>query len=97
MRTNTPLRKWLKNLSRTVVVILGCTLSIVFMDSLDQFLGVSGALLGISICLIVPLLSHYQLVATTKKEKAIDIGLTCFSFVILCLCAYNGILAWAKD
>lgn len=65
MKEVTLKRKWLKNLSRLVVVFLGCFLSITFEKVLDNFLGVAGAVLGISIILIVPTLFHYKVCATT--------------------------------
>ena len=97
MNKNTPLRKWLKNLSRTVVCILGCSISILFMDYLDQFLGVSGAILGVTVILIVPTLCHYKLLAETKQQKILDIFVIMLSIAILGLCSYNGIKAWVKD
>lgn len=67
MTENTWKRKWLKNLSRTIVCFLACFLSITFTNVLDQFLGVSGALLGVPIILIMPTLCHLILVAETKS------------------------------
>jgi hypothetical protein len=69
MKEETTLKAWLMNLSRTVVVFLGCYFSILFKATLDDFLGVSGAVLGISIILIIPTLCHYNVVAKTKSEK----------------------------
>ena len=65
MKEVTTKRKWLKNLSRTVVAFLGCYFSILFKDVLDDFLGVTGAVLGISIILIIPTLCHYKICAKT--------------------------------
>ena len=69
MKEVTTLRKWLKNLSRTIIVFLGCYFSILFKESLDDFLGVTGAVLGISIILIIPTLCHYKTCAQTKGAK----------------------------
>ena len=90
-------RKWLKNLSRTVVCFLGCWFSILFRANLDDFLGVSGAVLGVSIILIMPTLCHYKLVAESRFDKTVDIIIICISFVILCLCTYNGLAAWIGE
>ena len=62
------LRKWLKNLSRTIVVALALFISIVFYYSLHKILGFSGLILGSIVVLIVPSLIHNTLVATTKTE-----------------------------
>ena len=97
MTENTLKRKWLKNLSRTIVCFLACFLSITFTNVLDQFLGVSGALLGVPIILIMPTLCHYILVAKTKTEKVIDISFIVFSVFVTILCSYNGISAWVES
>ena len=47
MNEVTTTRKWLKNLSRGIIVFLGVFLSITLKDVLDDFLGVTGAVLGI--------------------------------------------------
>ena len=97
MKEVTTKRKWLKNLSRLIVVFLGCFLSITFEKVLDQFLGVAGAVLGITIILIVPTLYHYKVCATTPREKNTDILFMAFSFLVLCLCTYKGVEAWIND
>lgn len=94
MLENTWQRKWLKNLSRTVVCFLGCFLSITFTNVLDHFLGVSGAVLGIPIILITPTLCHYKLVAESKLSKRVDVAFILFAIAVMILCAYNGIAAW---
>lgn len=58
MQVNTPARKWLKNMSRTFMIFLACLLSITFKNTLDHFLGLSGAVLGIPVILIMPTLCH---------------------------------------
>ena len=97
MKEVTTLRKWLKNLSRTVVVFLGCYFSILFKEELDDFLGVTGAVLGISIILIIPTLCHYKTCAKTNAEKSMDIAMIAISVAILILCTYNGIQAWVEE
>jgi len=92
--TNTTTRKWLKNLSRSIICFLGVFLAIELESVLDKFLGVSGALLGIPIILIIPTLCHYNLVASSKNEKMIDIGIIVFSAVIMCISTYLGIKSW---
>jgi proton-coupled amino acid transporter len=61
------LKYWLTNFSRCIVVFLACFCSITFQKILDEFLGLTGALLGIPIILIVPLVCHYKLIAKTKR------------------------------
>jgi len=67
MKENTPLRKALKNLYRTFVCFLACLFAIMFARSIDQFLVVTGSILGITIILIVPTVIHYKLISETKQ------------------------------
>lgn len=97
MKEVTTKRIWLKNLSRTIVAFLGCYFSILFKESLDDFLGVTGAVLGISIILIIPTLCHYKICAKTQGEKIQDISMIVISVAILMLCTFNGIKAWAEE
>lgn len=60
-------------------------------------MGVAGAVLGITIILIVPTLYHYKVCASTPTEKNTDIVFIVFSFLVLCLCTYKGVDAWIND
>ena len=93
----TPFIKWARNFSRLIVCFLGCFFSILFKDYLDDFLGVTGAVLGISVILIIPTICHYKICAETKVQKTLDIIVVCVSFSILVLCTYNGTAAWIKE
>jgi len=87
---------WMKNLSRTLVVILGCYISIEFQSVLDEFLGVSGAILGISIILVIPTLCHYKLCAKTKADRFADLFIIVSCSILCIVCTYNGIKSWGR-
>ena len=91
MRDNSTTRKWLKNLSRSIVCFLGIFGSIYLAPILDQFLSISGAILGIPIILIIPTLCHYKVCAESKREKCIDICVISFSTAVMFLCTYNSL------
>ena len=86
--------KWLRNLSRTFVCFMGCFCAIIFKEQLDNFLGLSGAVLGITVILILPTMCHYRMIAESKRDKIIDLVIMVVSFLILVLCTYNGLVAW---
>jgi hypothetical protein len=69
MEANTVYRKWLKNASRIGVCAMAAFMAIQNRQSssmiLDKFLGVSGALLGIPLILIIPTACHYRICAQT--------------------------------
>ena len=96
MTDNTPTRKWLKNISRTFMIFLGAFLSITFSDTLDHFLGVTGALFGIPLILMGPTICHYNVVAKTRCQKSTDVIILICSFAVMVLCTYNGIANWIE-
>ena len=55
-------------------------------DKLDKVLSLSGCILGTTVCLTMPALSHYYLLAESKKAKAIDIFIIGLAQVILVVC-----------
>ena len=80
---------WVSNFSRMIVCFLGCLFSIQFQAKLDKFLGLSGALLGIPLILIVPNLCHLKICAESKRERFVDLAMFVFSVAVMMLCSYN--------
>lgn len=79
-------RKWLKNMQRTAVLLAGILCALYLKDSLDRVLSLSGCILGTTVCLTMPALSHYSLLARTTKEKAVDLFILVFAQVVLVVC-----------
>lgn len=52
------LRKWLKNLSRTIVLSLGVIIGTIFYYSLPKFQGIFGAIFGTIVVFIFPSILH---------------------------------------
>ena len=96
-KENTTIRLVLENFSRFCICVLGCFCSIIFQAKLDQFLGISGAVLGIPIILIVPSICHFKLCAKTKAEKIGDIAVICLSLGAMGICSYNGFSAYFAE
>lgn len=97
LKDGTVLKYWVQNISRTFFVFLACFLSIVFSSTIDKFLGISGAVLGIPIILLVPTLCHLIIVAQTKTERVIDYLIIVFSIFVLILCSYKSINAYVHE
>ena len=87
-------RHWLKNLQRTVVVVLSVILAVSIADKIDKFLGLVGALLCAPLAMTIPALVHLTLMAKTKKEKGIDLILILSSGFILAFCTIQSIANW---
>lgn len=97
MKKQSPLRKWLKNLSRCCVVILAVVMGVVFAEKLDKFLSLVGALLCAPIAFTMPTLCHLKLVAKTPKERLIDMAIILVSFFILVMCTIQSLESWNTD
>mmetsp|Transcript_13695 Transcript_13695/g.23352 ORF Transcript_13695/g.23352 Transcript_13695/m.23352 type:complete len:131 (-) Transcript_13695:76-468(-) len=97
LKKNTPMRKWLKNISRLLVCFLGVYLSITVRNQLDKVLGITGGFLGVIIVLIVPTLCHFQIMAKTPMEKFKDLSILALSLGILFLSTYNEVKAWGSS
>ena len=63
------LRKWLKNLSRTVNLAISLAIAITFYYQLHKILGFSAVVFGVIIVLIIPALIHNKIVADTSCSK----------------------------
>jgi hypothetical protein len=84
-------RKWLKNLSRTLIVALSLIVSTFFYYYLPKITGLIGVLIGTTVVMITPALLHNAIVAKSDCDRCINyillvyailatIGLTFFIF-----------------
>jgi len=72
LKKATSARKWLKNLQRSLVLMLGIICAMYLKDQLDKVLALSGCILGTTVCVTMPALSHYYLLADTTSAKVAD-------------------------
>lgn len=68
------------------MLLVGILCALYLKDSLDKVLSLSGCILGTTVCLTMPVLSHYFLLARTREEKALDIGIFVISQIVLLVC-----------
>lgn len=94
---NEKVKYWLANLSRVFVCFLACFLSIVFHEIIDEFLGLTGAVLGVPIILTIPTLCHYILCAKTKFEKYADLTIIVISLMIAIFCSYKNFVTFLSE
>lgn len=87
-------RHWLKNLQRSVVVLISVVIALTVADKIDQFLGLVGALLCAPLAMTIPALVHLSLLAKTTTEKWVDIILIVGSMGILSFCTIQQVVAW---
>ena len=79
------LRKWLKNLSRTIIVFAAISIGYTFYKNLHKILGFTAIVLGSWIVLITPSALHNRLVAKTTCDK-------CFNWFIIIYALLMGLV-----
>ena len=89
-------RTWLKNLSRTVVVLTGLLIAFFFYYNLHKILGLAGVVLGSFIVLITPSLIHRKLNADTAFKKGIDIAIIIYAVIMAVWLSTLIIYRWDK-
>ena len=91
---NSPKRENLKNLHRAVLVAFLTIFTIALGDKLDKFVSVLGALANTPTAFLLPALFHFKVCAETPLEKAKDMTIVVFSFIIMIYGTYQGIHNW---
>ena len=87
-------RQWLKNLSRTIIVMLTVVICILLKDKLDKFLSLIGTLASTPVSITIPCLFHYILCKPTQTEKIVNIGIIILSVLILVFCSGFTLWTW---
>lgn len=67
--------KWKKNLFRTGLVFVCCGISIGGSANLDRFVALIGSVACVPLVYVYPPFLHYRAVATTRREKVMDVAL----------------------
>jgi len=87
-------RRWLKNLSRLVVVSLAVIISITFYFCLHKILGLTGVLLGSIVVLVMPSLIHNKLMATSTFQKSMNYCVIAYALVMIIVVSFFIIYYW---
>jgi len=88
------LRTWLKNLSRTSILVIGLLVAYFFYYSIHKILSFYGVVLGSFVVLITPCLIHYKLMAETSCSKAINILIIIYSSAMAIILGTLIIYRW---
>jgi len=76
-----PLRYWLKNLTRTIVVITATFIAVSVYHVLHKVIGLAGVILGGFIVMIVPSLIHNKLTANSLGDRCLNYFLIIYAIV----------------
>ena len=91
------LRKWLKNLTRAVVILLSLTVSTIFYDKLPQITGLVGILIGVPVVMITPALLNNNLYAKEDKcSRAVNYILIVYSVLAMVFLSIFIITHWSE-
>ena len=87
-------RKWLKNLNRTVILIISIILAILFYYHLHQILGFSGVVLGSILVIITPALVHNKIVAKSTCQRSCNYALMVYGVTAALIIGTMLIINW---
>ena len=90
------LRKWLKNLSRTIVIATSLAISSAFYYYLPKIMGLAAVLLGTTVVMITPALLNNALVAETKCSRGVNYTLIVYAGIVTVFLAFFIIYTWAS-
>ncbi|GAA5814999.1 hypothetical protein MFLAVUS_008503 [Mucor flavus] len=94
---NDPLVKWQKNVFRFAAVLVCAGVAIAGSADLDKFVSLIGSLFCIPLCFLFPPLFHLKAVASTWKQKSIDISIITFGTVCMLYTTYITIGLWTSE
>mmetsp|Transcript_9904 Transcript_9904/g.11123 ORF Transcript_9904/g.11123 Transcript_9904/m.11123 type:complete len:228 (-) Transcript_9904:3-686(-) len=89
-----PKRMWMKNLTRTLLVIFTIALATALVDTLDKLESINGAFACIPLAFLLPCLFHYKLIAETRNQKIVDLVIAGISFALQIVCTVVTFLYW---
>ena len=89
-------RKWLKNISRAVVVTLGILIAYFLYWMLPKILGLAGVLIGTTVVIITPALLHNRLVAESGFNKCTNYSLIVYAVAATGFLTFFIIYHWDR-
>ncbi len=88
------LRKWLKNLTRTIIVITTLFIALTFYSSLHKIIGLTGVILGSIVVLITPALINNKLYAESTLNKYKNVFIIFYGIIMMIVLTIFIILTW---
>jgi proton-coupled amino acid transporter len=88
--------KWKMYAERSAVVVAGVTLAILFAHNLDKFISLFGAIIGVTVILIIPAFCHFKLLAKTPFELGADITIMIFGVLMLVIAPVTIVISWSS-
>ncbi|ORX59396.1 hypothetical protein DM01DRAFT_1365946 [Hesseltinella vesiculosa] len=92
-----PVVKWEKNILRFGIVVVCAVVATAGSQDLDKFVSVIGSVCCVPLCFLFPPLFHYRAIATTFRQKAIDLSIIAFSLVCMVYTTMITISLWFDE
>jgi proton-coupled amino acid transporter len=89
-----PKQYWKVNALRSTVPIAGVIVSITVAKSLDKVISLMGAILGVTIVLMIPAFCHFKLLARTPLQKGIDVTIGLVALTMLFVGPVSITMSW---
>jgi len=87
-------QKWKVNALRSSVVVFTVIFSILVSHALDKVISLLGAILGVTIVLMIPSYCHYKLLAQTTWEKTVDVVIGAVALTMLIVGPVSITMSW---
>ncbi|KAI8339693.1 transmembrane amino acid transporter protein-domain-containing protein [Chlamydoabsidia padenii] len=93
---NNQMVKWQKNVFRCVAVSVCVIVATLAASDLDKFVSLIGSVCCVPLCFLFPPLFHYRAIATTWRQKAIDITILVFGVLSMTYTTGITITLWSE-
>jgi solute carrier family 36 (proton-coupled amino acid transporter) len=87
-------RKWSKNITRTIIVAMTIVVGLALEESLDRLMSVVGSLACTPVAFILPAIFHLKLVAKSTLMKIFDTIILIIGIILLIFMSGNTLLTW---
>jgi len=91
-----PLKFWLINLQRTLILGIAVIACISLGDSLDKFNSLVGTVAATPVAFMIPCILHLKLCHPSKLQKILDVAVIIFSIFVMSLCTGYTLWTWEK-
>lgn len=87
-------RQWLKNLTRTILILFTIVFCISMGDTIDKFISLLGSLTCTPLSFTLPCIFHLKLCNPSQRDKYINYFIIVLSLIIMVFCSGYTIWNW---
>ena len=91
-----PLKTWLINIQRTLILGIAVIACIALDKSLDKFNSLVGTVAATPVAFMIPCILHMKLCQPSKMQKILDITVIIFSIFVMSFCTGYTLWTWKR-